>query len=188
MGWRLGGPARPASERQRRAVPPCTCQLHSLPSAPPRRHRSGRLFNQIRSREGLAYAVSGGWSNTPIDHPGLFLATAETAQPAALLAALRGALGEAAAAAPSAEEVQRAKQVGAGGLLAAEHTAMPPATGCASPCCLPHPRLPPCCAPSAPQPQETLNSFVFNFASRPAQLSRIAVFDLLGIPQDYLFR
>ena len=36
--------------------------------------------------------------------------------------------------------------------------------------------------------QETLNQFVFNFGSRPAQLSRIISFDLLGIPQDYLFR
>ena len=36
--------------------------------------------------------------------------------------------------------------------------------------------------------QETLNQFVFNFASRPAQLSRAITFDLLGIPQDYLFR
>jgi hypothetical protein len=29
---------------------------------------------------------------------------------------------------------------------------------------------------------------VFNFGSRPAQLSRIISFDLLGIPQDYLFK
>lgn len=74
----------------------------------------GRLFNQIRSREGLAYSVSGGWSATPIDHPGLFIATAETAQPAALLAALRGALEEAVAVPPPAQELQRAKQVGCG--------------------------------------------------------------------------
>ncbi len=71
----------------------------------------GRLFNQIRSREGLAYSVSGGWTATPIDHPGLFLATAETAQPAALLAALRGALDDAVAAPPTADELRRAKQV-----------------------------------------------------------------------------
>ena len=75
----------------------------------------GRLFDQIRSREGLAYSVSGGWASTPTDHPGLFLAAAETARPAALLAALRSALQDAAAAAPSEEEVQRAKEVrGAG--------------------------------------------------------------------------
>lgn len=29
---------------------------------------------------------------------------------------------------------------------------------------------------------------MFNFASRPAQLYRALTFDLLGIPQDYLFR
>lgn len=29
---------------------------------------------------------------------------------------------------------------------------------------------------------------MFNFASRTAQLNRIITFDLLGIPQDYLFR
>lgn len=29
---------------------------------------------------------------------------------------------------------------------------------------------------------------MFNFASRPAQLYRALNFDLLGIPQDYLFR
>ena len=70
----------------------------------------GRLFNQIRSREGLAYSVSGGWASTPTDHPGLFLATAETAQPAALLAALRSALEGAIVEAPTPEELQRAKQ------------------------------------------------------------------------------
>jgi predicted Zn-dependent peptidase len=80
------------------------CPLPFLP------YCSGRLFNQIRSREGLAYAVSGGWRSTPIDHPGLFVASAETARPAALLAALRGALEAAAAVEPPAEEVQRAQQ------------------------------------------------------------------------------
>lgn len=48
--------------------------------------------------------------STPLDHPGLFTASAETAQPAALLAALRSALEDATAAQPSAEELQRAKQ------------------------------------------------------------------------------
>ncbi|KAL4438208.1 hypothetical protein ABPG77_010569 [Micractinium sp. CCAP 211/92] len=105
----------------------------------------GRLFNEIRSREGLAYSVSGGWAPTPLDHPGLFAASAETAQPAALLSALRGAFQQAGEAPPTAQELQRAKQ-------------------------------------------EALNKFVFNFASRTAQLNRIITFDLLGIPQDYLFR
>ncbi|KAI3426252.1 hypothetical protein D9Q98_008627 [Chlorella vulgaris] len=106
---------------------------------------AGRLFNRVRSREGLAYSISGGWSSTPIDHPGLFMATAETAKPAALLAALRGVLEEAASTAPPEEEVQRAKQA-------------------------------------------ALNQFVFSFASRSAQLSRIISFDLVGIPQDYVFK
>jgi len=45
------------------------------------------------------------------------------------------------------------------------------------------------CPPPALVPtQESVESFVFNFASRPAQLYRALTFDLLGIPQDYLFR
>ncbi len=74
----------------------------------------GRLFDQIRSREGLAYSVSGGWASTPIDHPGLFIAAAETARPAPLLAALRLALTDATQVGPTQEEVQRAKEVGWG--------------------------------------------------------------------------
>jgi zinc protease len=46
----------------------------------------------------------------PPDHPGLFLATAETAQPAQLLSALRKALTVAATTAPTTEEVERARE------------------------------------------------------------------------------
>ncbi|GAB4817295.1 hypothetical protein N2152v2_004341 [Parachlorella kessleri] len=70
----------------------------------------GRLFDEIRSREGLAYSVQGGWAGTPPDHPGLFLATAETARPGQLMAALRQALQEATEEVPRAEEVARAKE------------------------------------------------------------------------------
>ena len=35
---------------------------------------------------------------------------------------------------------------------------------------------------------QTLNSFVFNFASTNTQLQRILVYALLGLPQDYLFQ
>lgn len=35
---------------------------------------------------------------------------------------------------------------------------------------------------------QTLNSFVFNFASTTTQLQRILVYSLLGLPQDYLFQ
>ena len=154
----------------------------------------GRLFNQIRSREGLAYSVSGGWSATPIDHPGLFIATAETAQPAALLAALRGALEEAVVAPPPAQELQRAKQVGRGALEVQSGQRgqasqgpgrLPPSSAPACPLDSP-PLLPPPLALTGTQ--ESLESFVFNFSSRPAQLYRALTFDLLGIPQDYLFR
>eukprot|EP00983_Pelagomonas_calceolata_P068831 1150102-Pelagomonas_calceolata.AAC.2 len=44
----------------------------------------GALFDQLRSREGLAYSVSGGWQSPP-GHPGLFIAQAETSQPGACL-------------------------------------------------------------------------------------------------------
>jgi len=35
---------------------------------------------------------------------------------------------------------------------------------------------------------QTLNSFVFNFASTNTQLQRILIYSLLGLPQDYLFQ
>ena len=35
---------------------------------------------------------------------------------------------------------------------------------------------------------QTLNSFVFNFASSNTQLQRILIYSLLGLPQDYLFQ
>ena len=35
---------------------------------------------------------------------------------------------------------------------------------------------------------QTLNSFVFNFASTNTQLQRILISSLLGLPQDYLFQ
>ncbi len=104
----------------------------------------GRLFDEIRSKNGLAYQVSGGWPSVPPDHPGLFLATAETANPAELLNALRKALTVAATTAPTVQEVERARE-------------------------------------------ESLNSFIFGFASTGAQLRRSVAFELLGIPQDYPF-
>ena len=39
----------------------------------------GRLFDEVRSQQGLAYSVSGAWVATPVDHPGLFVAGGETA-------------------------------------------------------------------------------------------------------------
>ena len=68
----------------------------------------GRLFNDIRSRDGLAYSVGAGWITAPVDHPGLFLASAETAEPGQLLKALISAFNVAIDTAPSDSEVERA--------------------------------------------------------------------------------
>ncbi|GLI58631.1 hypothetical protein VaNZ11_000366 [Volvox africanus] len=104
----------------------------------------GQLFDKLRSREGLAYSVSGGWDSPP-DHPGLFVAGGQTSSPGEFLRSLRQLLARAAAAAPSVQELEAAKA-------------------------------------------ETLNSFAFNFSSTSNQLQRILVYDLLGLPQNFLFQ
>ncbi|KAA6423167.1 MAG: peptidase M16 domain [Trebouxia sp. A1-2] len=105
----------------------------------------GRLFDEIRSKEGLAYSVSGGWNTTPADHVGLFVAGGETAKPVEFLAALQRVLQDIRKEAPSQKVLDTAKA-------------------------------------------QTLNSFVFNFASTNTQLQRILIYSLLGLPQDYLFQ
>lgn len=70
----------------------------------------GRLFDGVRSQKGLAYSVAAGWQSAPVDHPGLFLATAETADPAQLLVAVRDILNDICESQPSEEEVARAKE------------------------------------------------------------------------------
>jgi len=148
---------------------------------------SGRLFNQIRSREGLAYSVSGGWNSAPIDHPGLFLATSETAQPGALLAALQAVLQDATSALPAQEELQRAKEVRYPCCAVLSCMVIAARRACAG---VPAPKI--MVRPTAVliwcAVQESLNQFVFNFARPSSQLNRIISFDLLGIPQDLLFR
>ncbi|GIL98502.1 hypothetical protein Vretimale_3837 [Volvox reticuliferus] len=104
----------------------------------------GQLFDKLRSREGLAYSVSGGWDSPP-DHPGLFVAGGQTSSPGEFLRSLRQLLSRAAAEAPSVQELEAAKA-------------------------------------------ETLNSFAFNFSSTSNQLQRILVYDLLGLPQNFLFQ
>ena len=70
----------------------------------------GSLFDTIRSKQGLAYSVSAGLESTPIDHKGLFVATAETDKPVALLQSVFETLEMAAATVPSDEEFTRAQQ------------------------------------------------------------------------------
>eukprot|EP00891_Asterochloris_glomerata_P007133 jgi/Astpho2/7133/e_gw1.00111.7.1_t len=105
----------------------------------------GRLFDELRSREGLAYSVSGGWSTTPADHVGLFTAGGETAKPAEFLVALQKVLQAAREEAPPSTALATAKA-------------------------------------------QTMNSFVFNFASSGAQLQRRLIYTLLGVPKDFLFQ
>lgn len=70
----------------------------------------GSLFDTIRSKQGLAYSVSAGLESTPVDHKGLFVATAETDKPVALLQSVFDTLEMAAATVPSDEEFTRAQQ------------------------------------------------------------------------------
>ncbi|GBF98119.1 peptidase M16 [Raphidocelis subcapitata] len=103
----------------------------------------GALFDELRTREGLCYSVSGGWE-LPFDHEGAFLAAGETSQPALFLKELRRVLAAATEAPPPAERLARAKQ-------------------------------------------ERINSFVFNFATPAAQLQRAAAYELLGVPEGFLY-
>ncbi|KAF8071282.1 zinc protease-like protein [Scenedesmus sp. PABB004] len=103
----------------------------------------GLVFDTLRTRKGLAYSVQASW-DSPVDHRGLFVAAAETAQPARFVQELARVLAEARSAPPSRAELARAKA----GLL---------------------------------------QTVVFNFASTETQLQRALVYELLGLPQDFLF-
>lgn len=70
----------------------------------------GVLFDSIRSKQGLAYSVSAGIESTPIDHKGLFVATAQTDNPVALVKSLFETLEMAVSTVPSDEEFSRAQQ------------------------------------------------------------------------------
>jgi len=70
----------------------------------------GRLFDQVRSRAGLAYSVSGGWA-LPLGRPGLFRAGGQTAAPSVgkFVAEVNRVLYEAGQEAPSEVELEAAK-------------------------------------------------------------------------------
>ena len=80
----------------------------------------GRLFDGLRSRDGLAYSVSAGWDTGRADHVGLFIAGGSTADPAkfleGLVAALDG-LGTGGAATLSTNEVGRAREQAINGFV-----------------------------------------------------------------------
>lgn len=56
----------------------------------------GRLFNEVRSREGLAYSVSGSFS-PGLDHPGTFSVRGDTQFPGKFITAVQRVLGGASA-------------------------------------------------------------------------------------------
>ncbi|WIA12269.1 hypothetical protein OEZ85_012331 [Tetradesmus obliquus] len=103
----------------------------------------GTLFDELRTRQGLAYSVAANW-DSPVDHRGLFVAAAETVQPAKFIQELSGVLASVRVEPPTQQALDKARA----GLL---------------------------------------NSFVFNFASSYSQLQRTLVYQLLGLPQDFLF-
>eukprot|EP00890_Picochlorum_soloecismus_P005689 jgi/Picsp_1/6120/NSC_03474-R1_peptidase m16-like protein len=70
----------------------------------------GSLFDDIRSKRGLAYSVQAGWTSAPIDHPGLFMATAETDKPGQLLRSLRMLMDQSTTRRPDLDSVSRAKE------------------------------------------------------------------------------
>ncbi|GJP33147.1 hypothetical protein CLOM_g6866 [Closterium sp. NIES-68] len=70
----------------------------------------GRLFDQVRSQEGLAYSVSGSWS-PGVDHRGAFVGGGETRAESVgrFIAAVQRVLAEATLDSPSPDELQQAK-------------------------------------------------------------------------------
>jgi zinc protease len=106
----------------------------------------GRLFNEVRSRQGLAYSVYGFWG-TQYDYPGVFRAGGQTRSEATVpfIESVRGEIERIRREPIAADELQLAKD-------------------------------------------STLNSFVFNFASRAQTLSRLLTYDYYDYPQDFLFR
>ncbi len=106
----------------------------------------GRLFNQVRSRQGLAYSVYGVWA-TQYDYPGVFRAGGQTRSEATVpfIESVRGEIERIRREPITADELQLAKD-------------------------------------------STLNSFVFNFASRAQTLSRLLTYDYYDYPSDFLFR
>ena len=71
---------------------------------------SGRLFNELRSRQGLAYSVYGFWS-AKFDYPGLFIGGGQTRSPATvpLIQAMLAELEKIRSTPISAEELKNAR-------------------------------------------------------------------------------
>ncbi|CAI5490721.1 unnamed protein product [Closterium sp. Naga37s-1] len=146
----------------------------------------GRLFDQVRSREGLAYSVSGSWS-PGVDHRGAFVGGGETRAEAVgqFVTAVQRVLGEATLLPPSPGELQEAKDRVLNSFVfnfadryLSMHTHLSHMSR--------HSKLfhclcalqPHSCKPLLPMPVCTGSG---------AQLSRIMTYSLFGIDQDFIF-
>ncbi|KAF6251715.1 Metalloenzyme, LuxS/M16 peptidase-like protein [Scenedesmus sp. NREL 46B-D3] len=68
----------------------------------------GTLFDELRTRQGLAYSVAASW-DSPVDHRGLFLAAAETVQPARFIQELSSVLTSVRVEPPTQQALLKAK-------------------------------------------------------------------------------
>ncbi|MGV2830175.1 M16 family metallopeptidase [Myxosarcina sp. GI1(2024)] len=107
---------------------------------------SGRLFNEVRSRQGLAYSVYAYWSPN-YDYDGTFIAGGQT-QSNTTVPFIQSILGE------------------------IEQLRTTPITE----------------ADLANAKESILNSFVFNFQTPDATLSRLMRYEYFGYPEDFIFQ
>ncbi|CAI5981306.1 unnamed protein product [Closterium sp. NIES-64] len=148
----------------------------------------GRLFDQVRSREGLAYSVSGSWS-PGVDHRGAFVGGGETRAEAVgqFVTAVQRVLGEATLLPPSPGELQEAKDRVLNSFVFnfADRYLSSPCTP-TSPICLVTPSY---------STAYVLCNLIPACLSSPCtcplaveqQLSRIMTYELFGIDQDFIF-
>lgn len=76
----------------------------------------GRLFNEIRTKEALAYSVGAAWSPS-LDYPGLFVASGQTKEPARFIRAVQNVLSDCTESEPSAEVLKQAKDTALNGFV-----------------------------------------------------------------------
>jgi len=126
----------------------------------------GALFDSVRSRDALAYSVSAAW-DSPADHLGVFLASADTSRPAELLPELRRALlgvvdsapSPGASSSPSASSPSSSSPTSSSGAVSAEAVAR--------------------------AREQSLEQYAFSLGGSPSRLSRALSYDVLGLPQDF---
>lgn len=168
-----------------------------------------KWYSHSKSAQGLAYSISGGWNTSPIDHPGLFVAGASTASPAELLDVLGSSLQVREGIAHSGQTYHGPMLLLNAGYMfpSSLHVVLvcEAHRDCTNNLMSASIRLSTFCslavlltmgfmvqrvqlegvteAEVAGAKGQTLNSFVFNFASTAAQLLQTIGCNLLGLPQ-----